>query len=87
MTRITETAKKYDRSLVAVATTIGTILTVYLATGSKLNALVENSKCFQKLDAKVEQNKAVQDEVNKQILEYMKETREDVKTLLMRNRR
>lgn len=73
-----ELAKKYDRSLTVVITALGVIATIYLATGSKIDAMVAQTPTIQEL-RKVD---AVQANSIDTMKSDIKIISEDVKTIL-----
>ena len=61
---VIETAKKYDRSIVAIATGIGVVLAAHLSLGGKIDELLSRSPVIQKIEAKISLNKDLQDQTN-----------------------
>jgi len=64
MTKFVETAKKYDRSIVAVITGIGILVATYLGIGSKIDAMVKRSQPMVDIERKVELNEKLQEQTN-----------------------
>lgn len=46
---IKQYASKYDRSIVAILVCIGAIISIYIATGSKINSIVEGTPIVQSI--------------------------------------
>ena len=73
-----EVAKKYDRSITVVLTALGVLSMIYLATGSKIDAMVEQTPTIQEL----KKVNAVQGNINGTVKEDIGEIKRDVKEIL-----
>lgn len=71
MQNIKEVARKYDRSLVAIATGVGIVLTTYLTIGNKIDIIISKSECVKDIQNKIELNEKLQDQLNKFIIDRL----------------
>lgn len=62
--QIKDAAKKYDRTLVAVIVGISMLFIFYLRVGDRIDEVIYQSPVIQRLEAKVEKNREVQETVN-----------------------
>ena len=78
MQQIKDVAKKYDRSIVAIAVTILSLLTFYFTVGEAIDKLLSRSPVIHEF----KENKIVQDAFNVSLLKEISEVKSDINLIL-----